>query len=167
MIHYVGAGNWRLGLGRGPGIHHRLRYPHGFGVGQRFVDAGQRIDALADVAPWHVRRMTLENCERTQEVAGLTPPAPSNLEMLPVDLPMRIDRRGPDVRVVSRNHVTTAITHQIETLFNGPCRTSRFDDDVEAFAVGVGARRVETFCRGRRPEVVDLVGTHAARQVQA
>src|SRR4029078_10876990 len=99
---------------------------------------------------------TLETVQRAQKVPRLASPASANLEVLAVDLPVRVDRGRPDVGVVSRNHVTSAITNQIQPFPDPPGRPGGLDDDVEPFAVGARVYLVAAPAGRSRLEVVDL-----------
>ena len=122
--------------------------------------------ALADVAPRHLRRVPLEDRERAQEMAGLAAPAAANLEVLAVDVLVRVDRGRPDVGVVAGDHVAAAVAHEVE-----PSSTARADPAAsmttsKPFAVGERVHRVAPLFGRGRVEVEDVVGAHPARQVQ-
>src|SRR5262245_32976637 len=81
------------------------------------------------------RRVPLEDGQRAEEVPRFAAPAAADLEMLPVDLVMRVDGRRADVRVVAGNHVSPADSREVETLGNGGGRAGRLEDGVRPFAV--------------------------------
>src|SRR5262245_58131233 len=61
-----------------------FRQAHRFGIGERLVQIGQRVDARADRAPRRHVAIALEHAQRAHEVTDLAAPASANLEMLAV-----------------------------------------------------------------------------------
>src|SRR6187401_507473 len=92
-----------------PRVDNCLGDAHRLGIGQRFVQAGERVGAPADLAPWDARGMTLEQRQRAQEMARLAAPAAADLEMLAIDVPVRVHAGWPDIRVMAGNDVAPAV----------------------------------------------------------
>jgi hypothetical protein len=69
----------------------------------------QRVGAAADLAPRHLPGVAFQERQRAQEVPGLAAPAAADLEVLAVDVLVRVDRARPDVGVMTRHHVAAAV----------------------------------------------------------
>src|SRR5436190_4571048 len=98
----------------------RFRRAHRLGGGERLVQFAQAIRPRADPAPRNRRVMLFEDKERTDEMAHLAAPAPTDFEMLAVDLLVDIDGARAGVGVMAANDVAAAVTDQIERLFHRP-----------------------------------------------
>src|SRR5687768_590480 len=96
-------------LRRCPGIHERFGDVHRLRVGQRLVQPMKRIGALTDGAPGHGRGVALEETERAKKMSGLAAPASPDLEMLAVDMVMRVDRARSGVRVMTGHDVAPTV----------------------------------------------------------
>src|SRR5690606_27441566 len=90
---------------RHPGIDKRLGDAHAFCVLQGGLEAGERIGAPADVAPGDGRGISLEKGEGPEKVSRLAPPAAADLEVLAIDLAMRVDGAVAHVGVMAGDHV--------------------------------------------------------------
>src|SRR3954452_8453510 len=144
---------WRIAavLGGGPEprrIDEGFGNAHLLGVGERLVQLAQSVGARADLAARN-RGMALEHRERAQEMARLAAPAAPDLQVLAVDLMVRVDRRGADVGVMARDHVPAADPRQVEAFRNRGCRAGDLEDNVGAFAVGCVEDQLASFLRRR------------------
>src|SRR5687768_15304849 len=86
--------------------------------------------------PRHLVAVALENFDRAQEVADFAAPASANLQVLAVDVLVRVDRAVADVRVVSRDDVRAPVARQPNALLERARGARGLDDDVSAEPVG-------------------------------
>src|SRR5688572_32688382 len=114
-----------------------------------------------------MRRMPFEERERAQKVSGVAAPAAADLQMLAVDLPVRVDGARPDVGVVAGDDVAAAVAHEIQSFFDGARRAGCLDGDVYAFSMRSREHCFESRIRRRRVEIEDLVRSHLAREREA
>ena len=108
--------------------------------------------------------MALQDREGAEEVARLAAPAAADLEVLAVDLPVRVDLAVADVGVVPGDDVAPADAREIQSLGDGRGGAGGFDHDVRAFAVGRVEHGLAPAVGRRGLEIERDVGAHLARE---
>ena len=78
------------------------------------------------------------------KVMVLRAPAAMDLDVLAIDLPMRVNLDGSVVGVVTADHDAAAVAHHVECLGDRIGTAAGFDDDVRASIARCRANRGET-----------------------
>src|SRR4029453_17329206 len=99
-----------------PWIDERFGDAHGLGIRECGVELLQAVTPGPNLAPRNRGRMALQNRERPQEVPRFAAPAPVNVEMLAVDLPVRVDRTDAGIGVMPGDHISATVTRQVQPL---------------------------------------------------
>jgi hypothetical protein len=110
--------------------------------------------------------VTLEHAQRPQEMRRLAAPATANLEVLAVDVLMRIDGARPGVGIVAGHDVPAAITRQRQPFLDRASRACRFDYDVDPFAVRQRLDRFQPLTGRQGRHIVNVVRAHRARKIE-
>src|SRR2546425_7874311 len=140
---------------------------HGFRVGKRLIDVSERVGPCADRVPGNRSVMAREDAQGAHEVAYLAAPTAANLEMLPVDLLVDVDRAWTCIGVVAGDDVAAAVANEVERLLDRACRSCRFDRHVDAGAVRETDDLLSPRRLGRLLQVDRDVGAHPARKIQS
>src|SRR5262249_32023782 len=116
-----------------PRIHERLRDLQGAGGLERVVNRAEPVRLRADRRERHVV-MALARVERAEKMARLTAPAAADVEVLAIDVLVRVDRAVAGVRVVAGDDIRAAVAREAHALLERARRSGRLDDDVRAKA---------------------------------
>src|SRR3954468_20522674 len=125
----VTSGGWRARpprSGRNNGLDRLAR-----------LDRRERVGGVSKVvppahhlAPGHAIAEAGRELDGAMEVVVLRAPAAVDLDVLAVDLPVRVNLDGTVVRVVAADDDAAAVANDVERLRDGVRAAARFDDDV-------------------------------------
>src|SRR5204862_1958571 len=103
-----------------------------------------------------------EDRQGAKEMARLAAPAPADLEVLAIDLLVRVDRALPDVGVVPGDDISSADPGEVQAFGNRGRGAGGLEHDVRAFTMGRVEHGLPPGLVRREPEVQGDVGAHLA-----